>query len=141
MKKRNGFTLVELLAVIVILAIILVIAVPQIMKTIEDARRSSMESSAKMVAAAAEREYSVSQVLEDKNSSINWTAGVDCINSNATYSAAWAGLTDADYATCTAKIENGTAKVTLTGTNKFDGYTCTNATRTNATCSKAQAAS
>ena len=34
MKKRNGFTLVELLAVIVILAIILVIAVPKILNVI-----------------------------------------------------------------------------------------------------------
>jgi prepilin-type N-terminal cleavage/methylation domain-containing protein len=35
MKKRQGFTLVELLAVIVILAIILVIAIPNIMKLID----------------------------------------------------------------------------------------------------------
>ena len=34
--KKNAFTLVELLAVIIILAIILVIAVPQLMETIEN---------------------------------------------------------------------------------------------------------
>jgi prepilin-type N-terminal cleavage/methylation domain-containing protein len=38
MNKRQGFTLVELLAVIVILAIILVIAIPNIMKIIEKAK-------------------------------------------------------------------------------------------------------
>ena len=38
--KKNGFTLVELLAVIVILAIILVIAVPKITDTIDNARRA-----------------------------------------------------------------------------------------------------
>ena len=53
MKKRNGFTLVELLAVIVILAIILVIAVPSIMNTIKDARRASFESTAKLIASNA----------------------------------------------------------------------------------------
>ena len=36
--KKNGFTLVELLAVIVILAVILVIAVPQIMDIIKALR-------------------------------------------------------------------------------------------------------
>ena len=34
--KKNGFTLVELLAVLVILAVILVIAVPQIMNVITE---------------------------------------------------------------------------------------------------------
>ena len=38
MKKKNGFTLVELLAVIVILAVILVIAVPKITDTIKIVR-------------------------------------------------------------------------------------------------------
>ena len=51
---KNGFTLVELLAVIVILAIILVIAVPQIMNVIKDTTKASLESSAKMVAAQVE---------------------------------------------------------------------------------------
>ena len=31
MKKRNGFTLVELLAVIVVLAIIMIIAIPAVL--------------------------------------------------------------------------------------------------------------
>ena len=48
--KKNGFTLVELLAVIVILAIILLIAVPNILGVIEGAREDSDVSSAKMIA-------------------------------------------------------------------------------------------
>ena len=50
MKKNKGFTLVELLAVIVILAVILVMAVPQIMSVIESARKGSIESTAKLIA-------------------------------------------------------------------------------------------
>ena len=53
MKKKNGFTLVELLAVIVILAIILVIAVPKITDTIKNSKIASFESSAKTIAAQA----------------------------------------------------------------------------------------
>ncbi len=63
MKNKKGFTLVELLAVIVILGIILLIAVPKIMTTISNATEASMESSAKMLAASAEREYTVRQTL------------------------------------------------------------------------------
>ena len=53
MKKKKGFTLVELLAVIVILAVILVMAVPQIMSVIESARKGSIESTAKLIAEGA----------------------------------------------------------------------------------------
>ena len=46
MKSRKGFTLVELLAVIVILAIIALIATPIILGVIDTARRGSAEASA-----------------------------------------------------------------------------------------------
>ena len=57
MKKnmKNGFTLVELLAVIVILAIVLVIAVPKVMSVIEDAKKATLESTAKMIASGVEK--------------------------------------------------------------------------------------
>ena len=58
MKKKKGFTLVELLAVI------LVIAVPQIMSVIESARKGSIESTAKLIAEGAEREYTNRKYLE-----------------------------------------------------------------------------
>ena len=61
--KKIGFTLIELLAVIVILAIILVIAVPKIMNTIKDTTKASFESSAKMVAAQVENQYTVAKTL------------------------------------------------------------------------------
>ena len=48
MKKKNGFTLVELLAVIVILAIILLIAVPNVIGIIDKAKKDSYCSTAKL---------------------------------------------------------------------------------------------
>ena len=54
MKKKNGFTLVELLAVIVILAIILAIAIPAISNIFDGASKGTLESSAKMVLKAIE---------------------------------------------------------------------------------------
>jgi prepilin-type N-terminal cleavage/methylation domain-containing protein len=51
--KQKGFTLVELLAVIVILAIILVIAIPNIMKTIDKAKYDSYKNSLMLILKAA----------------------------------------------------------------------------------------
>ena len=62
MKKKNAFTLVELLAVIVILAIILVIAVPKILNVIADSTKSSFESSVVMIASSAEKDYQIKKI-------------------------------------------------------------------------------
>ena len=39
MKKKNTFTLIELLAVIVILAVILVISIPKILDVIDESKK------------------------------------------------------------------------------------------------------
>ncbi len=49
MKNKKGFTLVELLAVIVILAIILAIAIPSITSIVASTKQSSFESNVKML--------------------------------------------------------------------------------------------
>ena len=46
MRKKNAFTLIELLAVIVVLAIIALIATPIVMKTIKNAKKGAAERSA-----------------------------------------------------------------------------------------------
>ena len=54
---KKGFTLVELLAVIVILAVVLIIAVPQITETIKASRLKTIEGSAKLIAKNADEYY------------------------------------------------------------------------------------
>ena len=49
MNKNKGFTLMELLAVIVILAILMVISVPKILNIIENSKKSAAESSIKLL--------------------------------------------------------------------------------------------
>ena len=44
--KKDGFTLVELLAVVVILAVVALIATPIILNVINDAKKSSIKQSA-----------------------------------------------------------------------------------------------
>ena len=72
MNYKKGFTLVELLAVIVILAIILVIAVPKILTVINDTSTESLKSSAKMIISSAEREYATRTALGQS------TTGMTC---------------------------------------------------------------
>ena len=123
MKKKKGFTLVELLAVIVILAVILVIAVPQIMSVIESARKGSIESTAKLIAEGAEREYTNRKIL-GKDTNIE-CSDVSSMNSN-------------DYGTCVISFDNrGKATVSITGKGKFEGYTC-NGNSINMECIKGE---
>jgi len=123
MQKNKGFTLVELLAVIVILAVILVIAVPQIISVIESARKGSIESTAKLIAEGAEREYTNRKIL-GKDTNIK-CSDVSSMNSN-------------DYGTCSISFDNaGKATVKVTGKGKFEGYTC-NGNSTNMECIKGE---
>ena len=137
--KFRGFTLVELLAVIVILAIILVIAVPQIMKTIESARLGSFKSTAKLLLSQAEKQYLVDQTLNVNGEE----------NEDTTYQGTGNGDTEcgklaklgSDYSACKITVNKSTGVatlVTLTGTGKFANYSCSNATLSNvdSTCNK-----
>ena len=57
MKKNNGFTLVELLAVIVILAIIMIIAIPTVLNTMERARKKAFIEFAQRAMNEAQKVY------------------------------------------------------------------------------------
>ena len=66
MDKKKGFTLVELLTVIVILALIALIATPIILNVINDAKKQAAKDSAYGYMDAVEK-YIVSSELEDKS--------------------------------------------------------------------------
>ena len=109
-KKKNAFTLIELLAVIVILAVILVIAVPRILNVIEESKKDSIKSSARMIINSAEKKNMIDKV----NGS---TEEVTCDNS--------VKLSKEDYESCKITIdEEGKATINLVGKGKFDGYKC-----------------
>ena len=121
--KKTAFTLVELLAVIVILAVILIIAIPQIMDTIKITRLKTMEDSAKLIATNAEKDYLSQQAINQ-----NYKAtSIPCTDV--------AKLND-DYSSCRIRYnDSGVATVKLKGASgsKFDGITCTG-TKDNMNC-------
>lgn len=57
MRKKNGFTLVELLAVIVVLALIIVLTIPAILDVMNSARRENFVLFAKRVVTDVQTEY------------------------------------------------------------------------------------
>ena len=142
MKKRNGFTLVELLAVIVILAIILVIAVPSIMNTIKDARKASYESTAKMVASAAETQYMVALTLDKVVTGDYPASGADATkfytgsSTKPVPCGAWANLDSSEYGACTYYIDSAkVAHVSIAAKSdsvKFKNCTVSDATKSSA---------
>ena len=118
MKKKNAFTLIELLAVIVILAVILVIAIPRILDVIDVSKKDSFKNAAQLIADSAEKKK-VSDKLLGKDEEIT------CKDV--------AKINDEDYASCIISFDSdGIAKVSITGKGKFDGLKITNGTKENA---------
>ena len=121
MKKKKGFTLVELLAVIVILAVILIIAMPKISDVIKNSKESSLVTTAKLIASQAEKKYTENQVLDNSST-------IKCSDV--------AKISNADYESCNITFDSkGNAKVTIVGKGKFEGMAVCNANKNNASIS------
>ncbi len=122
MKKENGFTLVELLAVIVILAVILVIAVPRITDVIENSKVGTITSSAKVILDAAEKKYAENQVIET-------TEEITCNKIS--------NLNTEDYGSCNITFNGSVPSISLVGSGKLEGYKC-EGTKDNLNCKKVE---
>jgi len=103
---KNAFTLVELLAVIVILSIVLIIAMPQIINVVRETQDDALLSSAKLIASAAE-------IRKESNDIAGVTEIIMCDDVFK--------ITE-DYGSCYIEFDAiGKAKVTISGANKFKG--------------------
>ena len=121
MKKKKGFTLVELLAVIVILAVILIIAMPKISDVIKNSKEASLETTAKLIASQAEKKYTENQVLDG-------SSAIKCSDV--------AKLNENDYESCNITFDSkGNAKVSIVGKGKFEGMAVCNANKNSASIS------
>ena len=116
---KKGFTLVELLATIVILAIILVIAVPQISSVIQKTKINAVASTGKLIAAKA----------EEKEAEIDASEIEEEIRCNTLVKL------DENYGECTVTKEGEKWEVTVAGREKFEGIICTG-TKSNMSCNE-----
>ena len=114
-KKKNAFTLIELLAVIVILAVILVISIPRILDVIEKSKKYSFKITSQLIADSAEKKY-----VTNKLNNIDEVITCDSVSK----------LNKEDYEYCFVKInEEGKATVTIEGKGKFKGMGICNASK------------
>ncbi len=67
MKKKKGFTLVELLAVIAILAILVLIALPNILNLYRNARKNTFVSDVQNIMRSSEQEYVMGEIGNENN--------------------------------------------------------------------------
>ena len=91
-KNKKGFTLVELLAVIVILGVLLMIAVPAIQNVIANSQRKSFESAAKLAIENAETMASSEKVGTTFASCIVFIADTSYQEAGATSSSDYKGM-------------------------------------------------
>ena len=161
MKKlnRKGFTLVELLAVIIILALVVGITIPLVLTTSNGAKRSTFQSSANMLADWLKNQYdSVSLAnlgtevdLSPEFTNLCGTEGTNCVvggsnagtvlsaSANASFLTA-AGLKPKNYYQFAIAIDGSTGAVCVrmsmsTNGEYYYGSVGTNALTSTETCS------
>ena len=132
MKKlnRKGFTLVELLAVIIILAIVVGITIPAVLKTIDSSRIKAGNDAAQIAANWIDEQYTI--VAVDYNSAdTNFTTlcgnnGANCLTVQTTTDAGTIlslGMKSADVSEVKVKIAaSGKSCVTITSTDNGAYY-------------------
>jgi prepilin-type N-terminal cleavage/methylation domain-containing protein len=107
--KKKAFTLVEIIAVIVILAIILAIAVPAITGIIRNSSRTAFESDAKLLLTAINYKKLDNEAYIPSNVSLA-NIGKDL------------GLSSDNYKAISVEEENNQVVIKLVGQNKWDGF-------------------
>jgi type IV pilus assembly protein PilA len=128
LKSKKGFTLVELLAVIVILAIILAIAVPSISGMVSNAKKSAFEDDVKMIITGIEY-----KTLE---ASVDSTVTAPAVGSILTNLGDY-GANSSDYTAATLDdLSPVTITITSAANSKFGAWTATSATKASVTATE-----
>jgi|LGVE01.1.fsa_nt_gb MSHA pilin protein MshA len=127
MKNQNGFTLIELVVVIVVLGILSAIAVPKFISMKQEAGEAALQGVAGSLASASAINYAKASI--DKSNAavtevLNCTATASLLQGDALptgYSIGTAAITDDEAVTCTLTstliTTNNTATFTAIGVN------------------------
>lgn len=143
MKKlnRKGFTLVELLAVIIILAIVVGITIPAVLSTVNSSKDKAFQTAAETAADWLDRQYQSYMIGDTSVSAVDsnylsqcvtsGTAG-DCSTSDGLITSA--GLKTTNVSSLTATFSNGRYCVTITAKTGGDYAGLTDNTKKGGNC-------
>ena len=135
MKKlnRKGFTLVELLAVIIILAIVVGITIPAVLTTVDKARKEAFQTAADTAADWLDRQYQSYLIGDETLSAVDAAYKLYCPNGGACTTSndeliRAAGLKTENVSSLTATISGGRYCVTIKAATggDYDGVVATN---------------
>ena len=114
MKDNRGFTLVELLAVIVILSIIMIIAIPSVLSTMETAKRRSFGEYVTKVYNVANKKYLAATMVDGEPKFVRYNIETDLdlnttgsfkgfvlIDNTGADTQIYIGMSDTEYYTAT----------------------------------------
>ena len=135
-KNKKGFTLVELLAVIVILALLMILAMPSILKLTENAKYSAFQTALKKMVNTAETTYQSEQLTLEGTRHYTYdveglmpgaTAYHGCVimSQDGTGVASSVYVTDGEFASVGANASGSTAEYTSGATKTqvfYKGY-------------------
>lgn len=103
MKRKNGFTLVELLAVIAILAILVLIALPNVIGMVNKAKKSTFETQVRKVAQVSQQ-----KLFTSGNSEKTFDCN-DLLSGNS-------------FSDCTATVEGSSVSIDALGSGQYSNY-------------------
>ncbi|CAM2782130.1 type II secretion system protein [Moritella viscosa] len=121
MKKQNGFTLIELVIVIIVLGILAATAVPKFINLQDDARESVVKGAEAAIHSAANIVYSKAAIEGVENSSSASAAGITVVNGYPSASGLISVVELSDDFTSVATGTSPTASLAIS----FTGTTCT----------------
>lgn len=131
MKRQNGFTLIELVVVIVILGILAVTAAPKFLNLQDDARASSLQGLKGAIDGAAGITYGKAAIqgLESVSSATKTSDNIEIIYgyptaTSAGIGAAMTGFDDWQIVTDTGMSADAAATIELTFKNSNDDSKC-----------------
>lgn len=119
--NRKGFTLVELLAVIVILAIVVGIALTTVLPTLKKSRQNAFDLTANTAADYLEKQYQLSMIGEVDPSTIPTQDSTDQAKKMEDTDFAKAGLKAGNYDNGTWYIDTTKNRACVTLTKSDDG--------------------
>ena len=108
MKNKKAFTLIELLAVIVILIIVLAITIPIISNVIDSTKKASFKSDAKLVLDQVRIQISKDEDFDPTSISYDTLGTYNISNEN--------------YESLTVSMVNSKPYIYIVGKNKWNGY-------------------